>query len=110
MPNFKPKNKKKIIINKRKQITLDHKHNEIMNDFEKQNKIEKPLILAKIQKINKQLKLPISLEQKLNLEDELMILKKKVKLISEKKKKYLLDNSKIIFDYFEKKKRYIRRC
>ena len=33
MPNFKPKAKKKIKVNKKSTITLDNKHNEKMKEF-----------------------------------------------------------------------------
>ena len=35
MPNFKPKTIKKIIVNKKKTVTLDGKHTEIINKLDK---------------------------------------------------------------------------
>ena len=37
MPNFKPKTTKKIIVNQKDTITLDTKHNEIIEGFKKEN-------------------------------------------------------------------------
>ena len=104
MPNFKPKTNKKIKINKRKQITLDSKHNEMMKKFSNIENIKIPNLNDKIMEIENKLKNENSLETKLELEDELKRLIIKKKKISKEKKKYLLDNSKFIFDYFEKKR------
>jgi len=103
MPNFKPKAKKKIKINKRKLITLDNKHTEMLERFEKIKKYEIPKISLNISKISEKLKKNISLEEKLELEDTLFELKKNKKKLSKQEKNYFLDNSKYIFDYFEKK-------
>ena len=35
MPNFKPKNQKKLAVNKHSIMTLDSKHDEKMNEFKK---------------------------------------------------------------------------
>ena len=104
MPNFKPKTNKKIKINKRKQITLDSKHNEMMKKFSNIENIKIPNLNDKIMEIENKIKNENSLETKLELEDELKTLIIKKKKISKEKKKYLLDNSKFIFDYFEKKR------
>ena len=44
------------------------------------------------------------LEEQLNIKDEIKKIKKDIKNLEQKKKKYLLNNSKYIFPYFEKKK------
>ena len=76
MPNFKPKANKKIKVNKRAQITLDNKHTEMMKNFEKIKDKEIPEINKKIKDINKKLKNSPSLEERLELEDNLFNLKK----------------------------------
>ena len=50
MPNFKPKAKKKFKINKKSTMTLDSKHNEKMNSFQKIKNVQIPNLIAK--KIN----------------------------------------------------------
>ena len=50
MPNFKPKTNKKIVSDNKNQITLDNKHNELL---EKIDKNESELIPEYKEKINK---------------------------------------------------------
>ena len=104
MPNFKPKSKKKININKKSTITLDNKHNEKMKEL---NTIEKrtiPQLKRKIRQIKKKLLTETILENKLELQDKLNELYSKKRNLKKSRKEYLLENSKYIFDYFEKKK------
>ena len=104
MPNFKPKSVKKIKYVKNNKLTLDNKHKEKMEEFKN---IKKNII----PKQRKQLNILVS---KLNIEKntnkireiqfEIKQIKKKIRKERKKEKKYLLDNSKHIFNYFEKKK------
>ncbi len=109
MPNFKPKANKKIKINKKSTITLDNKHNEKMNDFKNIAEIKIPDLLKKKKLLKKKLKKITNIEQRLNIIDEINDIKKKICKLKSEKSNYLLDNSKIIFDYFEKKKENVRR-
>jgi len=104
MPNFKPKTNKKIKVNKKKQITLDNKHSEMMQNFGNIENIELPKLNNEIIQIKKSLLEENGLETRLDLEDELKRLISKRNNLSNKKKRYLLDNSKFIFEYFEKKR------
>ena len=58
MPNFKPKAKKKIKMNKNTLITLDNKHNEKMTTFDEIENV----IIPKLQKKKEELKLEFSKE------------------------------------------------
>ena len=105
MPNFKPKNTKKIIVDKKTNITLDEKHKELIDDF--RNKTEE--ILPKLQKerreLKKKLKQPnIPVEETLDIKDRLLIIKDEIKTIKIAEKDYFLNNSKYVFEYFENKK------
>jgi hypothetical protein len=109
MPSFKPKTTKKIKVNKKSIVTLDGKHNEFINEFNKdeQDKIpklknEKVEILNKLKENEETQKL--SIEQVLDLKDSVGEINEKIKNIKIRKKEYFLDNSKYIFDYFENKK------
>ena len=109
MPSFKPKTTKKIKVNKKSIVTLDGKHNEFINEFNKdeQDKIpklknEKGEILGKL-KENEETQ-NLSIEQVLDLKDRIEEINEEIKNIKMKKKEYFLDNSKYIFDYFENKK------
>lgn len=103
---FKPKSNKKIKFNKKSAVTLDTKHKEFLHEFSQ----DEDTILDykyEIQKLKQKLNdenETISIEDKLEFTDRILELKEAVKLIQNKKKDYLLDNSKYIFEYFENKK------
>jgi hypothetical protein len=105
MPNFKPKAKKKIKVNKKSTITLDNKHNEKMKEFNIINEKTIPELNKKKKSLKKKLKKTTNIEEILNIKDEIIEIKKKISSLKQKKDDYLLENSEIIFDYFEKKKK-----
>jgi hypothetical protein len=106
MPAFKPNSSKKIKFNKKSVVTLDTKHKEFLNDFSKdehtilENKYKINNLKQKLNDENNNL----SIEEKLDLADEINELKESIKDAHRKKKDYLLNNSKYIFEYFENKK------
>jgi len=105
MPNFKPKNTKQIKITKKNAITIDGKHREFLNEFDKDENEEIPKLIEKKELLKKKLKKPsYSLEEQLDMIDQIKNIKIEIKNIKTKKKEYFLDNSKYIFDYFENKK------
>jgi hypothetical protein len=105
MPSFKPKSAKKIKFNKKSIVTLDNKHKEILNEFSKDEDIvlENKYEISNLKKILSE-KDNIPIEDKLDLSDKITELKNNNKEFKQKKKEYLLDNSKYIFEYFENKK------
>lgn len=105
MPNFKPKPTKKIKINKKNKITLDKTHKEKMAEFKNIKHTIVPSCEKKILKLKKEFKEIHSFERKLIIKAEIKELKKKMKEERKKEEKYLLDNSKYIFNYFENKKK-----
>ena len=108
MPSFKPKNNKKIrFINKKNSITLDGKHKEFLSEFSKDENYTIPELKFEKQELKKQLENSsedITIEQKLNIQDRINEIRKIISDTKLKKKEYLLDNSKLIFEYFENKK------
>ena len=105
MPIFKPKNTKKIVISNNSIVTLDSKHSELIKQFDDEFnynipylKNERREIMVLIKKGN------LSIDEKLDYEDKIKQINHQIKDIKQKKKKYYLDNSKYIFDYFENKK------
>ena len=105
MPAFKPKVKKKIHLSEKASVTLDSKHNEKMEEFKNINenilpKLKKEYVDIKI-KLKKK---DITIDNQLNLKDRLKVVKREIKNKKSKKNDYLLQNSKLIFEYFEKKK------
>ena len=105
MPSFKPKTNKKIVINQKNITTLDSKHEEILqglNDDECSLPDLKQQLFILEEELNADDTL---LDRKLDIRDEIKLLKIKIKKIKKEKKKYLLDNSGYVFDYFENKKK-----
>ncbi len=106
MLSFKPKSNKKIKFNKKSAVTLDTKHKEFLHEFSLDEdtildyKCEIYNLKQKLQHENESL----SIEEKLEITDKISELKGTIKEIQNKKKDYLLDNSKYIFEYFENKK------
>jgi len=103
MPSFKPKPDKKLIKNKSNNKNLDTIHNELMTKFNNVNN-NLPKLLKKRKKIKNKLKNKNnSIFLNIELNDRLRNINVKIKNLKNKKKKYLLDNSNYIFNYFEKK-------
>lgn len=106
MLSFKPKSNKKIKFNKKSAVTLDTKHKEFLHEFSLD---EDSILEYKCELYNLKKKLieeneSLSIEEKLEITDKITELKEMIKQIKNKKKEYLLDNSKYIFEYFENKK------
>ena len=105
MPSFKPKSNKKIKFNKKSSVTLDGKHKEFLSDFSIDENDKIPSLKYEKQELENKLKtedLPI--ETKLDIQDRINEIKINIKELKNKKKDYFLDNSHLIFDYFENKK------
>jgi len=104
MPSFKPKKLKAISVNKKQSTTLDGKHKEFLNDFSNDEhkvipelKLEKQTLLAGLDN-------ELNIETKLDIQDRITEINKTIRDLKMKKKKYHLNNSVLIFDYFENKK------
>jgi hypothetical protein len=106
MPNFKPKTTKKIEVDFRSSITLDGKHNDILNDIYIEENEKAPDLLKKKKYLEEILNSEMysSIDEKLEIEDKIKEIKLKRKNIKKKKKEYLLENAKDVFTYFENKK------
>ena len=125
MPSFKPKTVKKIKVNKKNSTTLDGKHKEFVNEFNKDEndripklKQEKALIKAILEKEKQKATEPeketetqdnteekmLTIEQIMDYRDKLRDITAEIKSLKSKKVDYFLDNSRYIFDYFENKK------
>ena len=103
MPNFKPKNDKKIKFNKKSIQTLDKKHDEKVKDIkDKENRI--PQIEKEINQLETILKTIFDIQEKKKIERKKSQLEKKLKTFKKMHKSYYLKNAKHIFNYFENKK------
>jgi hypothetical protein len=111
MPSFKPKLEKKIFIDKKISTTLDGKHSEFVDQFQydEENTIpklkkEKLKLHEKLLQFQKNSDSGLSIEEIMDIKDKIKEIQNDIKRVKEKRKKYYLDNSKYIFDYFENKK------
>jgi hypothetical protein len=115
MPSFKPKSTKKIKVNKKTSTTLDGKHREFINEFNKDEsdkipslKEERKALKNKLEQHNEQYLLNktnlMTIEQIMENKDRIEEINENIKVLKIKKMEYFLDNSKYIFDYFENKK------
>lgn len=86
--------------------SLDEKHTEMLNYFNTIETITIPKIREEIAQKKELLKSldRNEIEKYMDLKDQIANNKNTIKILLSKKKKYLLDNSKYIFDYFEQKK------
>ena len=105
MSNFKPKNTKKIVIDKTKE-SLDCKHDKFLYNFHKQQNIIIPELINNRKKLTDQFKCEFTtFDEKLEIKHKISSIDAKIKDLKNNKKKYLLNNSEYIFDYFENKKK-----
>ncbi|MHA2082236.1 MAG: hypothetical protein ACXABD_00640 [Candidatus Thorarchaeota archaeon] len=104
MPNFKPKPIKKISGGNKTIITLDSKHDEMLDNFDSIDKELIPKLEAEKNELKDKFKVAKTIEEKLDLKDRIKSLKERIKDLKAGKKRYLLENSPQIFSYFEKKK------
>jgi|UniRef100_A0A6C0CQ32 hypothetical protein len=105
MPSFKPKANKRINVKTNSNITLDGKHNEKMKEFDNIKNNILPKLKNEKRELKNKLKEPyLKIEQQLEIKDKLLKIKDEINKHKNKQKNYLLNNSKYIFDYFEKKK------
>jgi len=109
MPSFKPKTVKKIKLNKKNSTTLDGKHKEFVNEFNKDENDKIPLLKKEKIEIKSILEKnavenTLTIEQVMDYRDKLEEITNEIKQLKSKKIDYFLDNSKYIFDYFENKK------
>ena len=93
--------------NKQSIYTIDEKHTEMLDHF---YEIENTIIPA-LKEEKKELKSKLKhidenqIEKIMDMKDKIISIDDKIRSLKNKKKKYLLDNSKYIFQYFEDKKK-----
>jgi hypothetical protein len=106
MPAFKPKNVKKIVVSKKNITTLDSKHKEIIDSFKNDKEELLPSLMKEKKEISIKLKdVNLTIDERLDLCDRMVDIKKKICSQKRKEKEYLLNNSSYIFNYFENKKK-----
>jgi hypothetical protein len=109
MLSFKPKTTKKFKVSKKNSTTLDGKHREFINDFNKDEQDRIPNLKFERAQLRENLYAndishELTIEQIMEYKDRIEEINENIKFLKQKKKDYFLDNSKYIFDYFENKK------
>ena len=107
MPSFKHKTNKKIIVDKKRIMTLDSVHRELQSEFNLINTETLPNLIRRKNEIMKKLnniENILDINEKIELQDSLYDIKQEIHKNKKKIKDYYLNNSKFIFDYFENKK------
>ena len=106
MPSFKPKSAKKMRVCKKYTTTLDGKHKEFLNEFDKNEFDIIPKLKQERELLNQQLEHfdKSNIEQIMDAKDRIKEINILIKELKDKKNNYFLDNSKYIFEYFENKK------
>ena len=104
MPTFKPKNTRKIMVNSKNIITLDRKHSELLERFNKNKEEVMPSLKKEKRILKTKLKKNISIDEKLEINDRLKEIASRLSCLKDEEKDYLLTNSPVVFDYFENKK------
>ena len=107
MPSFKHKTNKKILVDKKRIMTLDSVHRELQSEFNLINTEMLPNLIRKKNEIMKKLnntENTLDVNEKIELQDSLYDIKQEIYKNKKKVKDYYLNNSKFIFDYFENKK------
>ena len=80
MPTFKPKATKKIKHDEKTTITLDNKHNELLEKFKDNKNVKIPELKAKKRLLkNRLVSENITMDDKLEIEDELLTISKTIK-------------------------------
>jgi len=98
-------NKNAKTLQKQQANTIDEKHNELLEHFRDIEVSKIPEIENEILLLKDKVKLldESQIEQYLDIRDKIISLRSQLKSLKSEKKKYLLDNSKYIFHYFEQK-------
>ena len=107
MPSFKHKTNKKILVDKKRIMTLDSVHRELQLEFNLINSDVLPTLIHKKNEIMTKLNNPgsiVDVNEKIELQDSLYDIKEEIYKNKKKIKDYYLNNSRFIFDYFENKK------
>jgi hypothetical protein len=87
--------------------TIDEKHTEMLEEFADIERFKIPALISSRDKLREQLAHTNSknIDDVLDLKDKIATLNKEIKSLKAQKNKYLLKNSKYVFQYFEEKKK-----
>ena len=108
MSNFKHQTSdKKMKMGRKGAATLDGKHREFVNEFNKDEIDKIPKLKLERKNLRELVVMKgesITIEERLDVEDKIKEITSLINRLKTKKKDYFLENSKYIFEYFENKK------
>ncbi len=86
--------------------TIDEKHTEMLDKFHKSVSVQIPELESEIEFLKTEIRNlgDNQIDKYMELKDSILSNKAKIKILKNEKKRYLLENSKYIFGYFEDKK------
>ena len=106
MPTFKYKTNKKIDVDDKTLVTLDSKHSEFVSKFDNYEELLIPSLLEEKSFLTSEItgNSLLSLDEVLDMKDRIKEINAEIRELEREKKEYYLNNTKHIFNYFEKKK------
>ena len=104
MPKFKQKNTRKILVENNSITTLDGKHQEIVDELRREKEVVVPSLRKEQRSLRKKLQRnKMSVEAELETKDRMEDIKRTLREIKGRERNYLLNNSELVFGYFENK-------
>ena len=88
MPSFKPKPVKKFSGGNKTIITLDTKHDEMLENFDNIDNELVPSLVAEKNDLKERFNVAKTLEEQLDIRDKIKVLKDRIKQLKSSKKKY----------------------
>jgi len=84
--------------------TIDEKHTEMLDKFNHIENVQIPKLNSEKEALIERSKMDIKIDEYMEIVDKLQTIRKELNSLKSLKKKYFLENSKYIFNYFEEKK------
>ena len=103
MPSFKPKGSKTIKVCEKQSTTLDGKHRAVIDALRIQEDEHIPKLKKSRMRLKKLRRKCKTVERRLDLDDKIQRLKREIQQASKARVAYWQNNSKNVFDYYEKK-------
>lgn len=105
MPTFKYKTNKKIDVDDKTLVTLDSKHSEFVSKFDNYEESLIPSLLEEKSFLTSEItgNSLLSLDEVLDMKDRIKEINAEIRELEREKKEYYLNNTKHIFNYFEKR-------
>ena len=103
--NYIMSNNKNKFKENTKKHNLDSKHNEITEKIENDELVVIPNLEKQLEELKNDLNNTMSIDKKLDIVDKIKEIKKEIKYLKKYKKDYYLQNSELVFEYFDSKKK-----